>query len=318
MVKIALGFGGNRMGSDRSGMAATATRSVTLAHGEQRTRSQSETALVLRQLRRNRGAMAGGVVLVLLIVVAIAAPLLAPHDPTVGNLRAAMVKPDRQYPLGTDPFGRDMLSRVIYGARISLRLGLITLAISATGGVLLGILAGFYGGWVDTLISRLIDIKLAFPGILLALVIVAALGPSLHNVMIAVGISGMDSYTRLVRSSTLQVRELDFVLGARAVGCPSGYLMRRYILPNVLPPVIVVATLGVAGAILAAAGLSFIGLGAQPPTPEWGAMLSDGRNYIRDAWWLTVIPGAAIMITVLSLNMLGDGLRDALDPRLRH
>lgn len=298
-------------------MATTATRSLTLAPSERTARSQSETAIVLRQLKRNRGAMAGGVVLALLIAVALAAPLLAPHDPTAGNLRAAMVKPDWQHPLGTDPFGRDMLSRVIYGARISLRLGLITLAISASGGILLGILAGFYGGWVDTLISRLIDIKLAFPGILLALVIVAALGPSLHNVMIAVGISGMDSYTRLVRSSTLQVREMDFVLGARAVGCPSGYLMRRYILPNVLPPVIVVATLGVAGAILAAAGLSFIGLGAQPPTPEWGAMLSDGRNYIRDAWWLTVIPGAAIMITVLSLNMLGDGLRDALDPRLR-
>ena len=278
---------------------------------------QTELALVWRQLRRNYGAVAGGVVVILLVAIALTAPFISPHDPTEVNLLYAMAPPSLENPLGTDTFGRDMLSRVIYGSRISLQVGLITLAIAASVGLFLGVLAGYRGGWADSLISRVVDVTLAFPDILLALVIVAALGPGLQNAMIAIGISSIPSYVRLVRGSTLSIREMDYILGARAIGCYDGHIMLRYILPNVLPPVIVLGTLGVAGAILSAAALSFIGLGAQPPTPEWGAMLSDGRNYMRDAWWLTVIPGVAIMVTVLSLNLLGDGLRDALDPRLR-
>lgn len=273
--------------------------------------------IVWRQLRRNRGAVGAGVLILLLVMMAFAAPLIAPHDPTEANLQAAMQPPGLEHLLGTDAFGRDVLSRLIFGSRISLQIGMISLAIAGSIGVLLGVLGGFYGGWLDQGISRLVDVLLAFPDLLLALLVVAALGPNLQNAMIAVGISSIPSYVRLSRASSLSVREMEYVLAARTVGCYDWQIMVRYILPNVLPPVIVLATLGVAGAILAAAGLSFLGLGAQPPTPEWGAMLGDGRMYLRDAWWLTVMPGIAIMITVLSLNMLGDGLRDALDPRLR-
>ncbi len=278
---------------------------------------QSQAAIIWRQLKRNHGAVGASILLVLVIVMAIAAPLIAPYDPIDANMSDAMVAPSFQHWLGTDAFGRDMLSRVIFGARISLQVGLISLAIAGGIGVLFGVLAGYLGGWVDNLISRLVDVLLAFPDLLLALLIVGALGPSLQNAMIAVGVSSIPSYVRLARGATLSVREMEYVQGARAIGCNNWHIMSRYIMPNVLPPVIVLATLSVAGAILAAAGLSFLGLGAQPPTPEWGVMLGDGRMYMRDAWWLTVVPGVAIMITVLSLNMLGDGLRDALDPRMR-
>jgi peptide/nickel transport system permease protein len=210
-----------------------------------------------------------------------------------------------------------MFSRVLHGARISLRVGLISVGIGGGVGILLGIVAGFRGGFVDDLIMRLMDLLLAFPGILLALAIIAILGPGLTNVMIAVGIAGIPVYTRVARATTLALREREFVVGARAIGCRDGRIMLRYVLPNVLPPLIVLATLGIAGAILTAAGLSFIGLGAQPPAPEWGAMLTRGRNYLQQAWWYSTFPGLAIMVTVLGINMLGDALRDALDPRLR-
>ncbi|MCB0158061.1 MAG: ABC transporter permease [Caldilineaceae bacterium] len=273
--------------------------------------------MVWRQLRRNRAAMIGAVLISLEILIAVFAPVVAPYDPIEQSIYDALQPPSAAHWLGTDEVGRDILSRIIYGTRISLRVGLLAVGIGSAIGVTLGLIAGFYGKLADNLILRLMDIWLAFPGILLALAIIAVLGPSLFNVMIAVGLSAVPTYVRVTRSSVLSVREMEYVLGARAVGCPSRIIIWRHILPNVLPSLIVLTTLGIAGAILAAAALSFIGLGAQPPTPEWGAMLTVGRQFIRQAWWVTAFPGMAIMITVLGINLLGDGLRDALDPRLR-
>jgi ABC-type dipeptide/oligopeptide/nickel transport system permease subunit len=280
-------------------------------------RAQSEWRVVARQLRRNRAAMIGLTILVLEIIIALAAPLIAPFDPLDQNPRAALQAPSREHWMGTDDTGRDLLSRVIWGARISLRVGIISVLIGGGIGIALGIIAGFRGGWIDNIIMRFVDLLLAFPGILLALGIIAILGPGLSNVMLAVGISSIPSYTRVARGSTLSLRERDYVTSARSIGAKDGRIMLRYILPNVLPPLVVLATLGIAGAILTAAGLSFIGLGAVPPTPEWGAILTLGRKYINQAWWYTTFPGLAIMITVLGINMLGDALRDALDPKLR-
>ena len=279
--------------------------------------SQSLLSITWRQLRRNPGAMLGLIIILLLIMVALFAPQIAPYDPLRQNFRSALQPPSVEHPFGTDDVGRDILSRVIFGTQISLRVGLVAVSISASLGVLLGLVAGYYGGWADTLISGVTDTLLAFPGLLLALAVVAVLGPSLFNVMIAVGVGNIPVYIRVARASTLSIRERDYVMAARTIGCRSPRIMLRYILPNIVPPILVLATLGVAGAILTAAGLSFIGLGAQPPTPEWGAMLTQGRQYLQRAWWFTLFPGLAIMITVLAINMFGDALRDALDPRLR-
>jgi peptide/nickel transport system permease protein len=278
---------------------------------------QSQGAIVWRQLRQNRAAMIGAALVIFEIVLALGAQWIAPYDPLDQDPRAALQPPSREHLFGTDDTGRDLLSRVIYGTQISLRVGLISVGIGGGIGIVLGIIAGYRGGWADNVIMRMMDLLLAFPGILLALAIIAILGPGLFNVMIAVGISAIPAYTRLARGSALALREREFVVGARAIGCGDGHITLRYILPNVLPPLIVLATLGIAGAILTAAGLSFIGLGAVPPAPEWGAILTLGRKYINQAWWYTTFPGLAIAITVLGINMLGDALRDALDPRLR-
>jgi peptide/nickel transport system permease protein len=301
-------------------MAMTSEAAVSAPIGDairRLTRPQSQWAIVWRQLRRNPAAMIGATIIVLEILIALAAPVVAPYGPLKQNPRLALEPPSREHLFGTDDTGRDLLSRVIYGTRISLRVGLISVAIGGGIGVLLGIVAGFRGGIVDSAVMRFMDLLLAFPGILLALAIIAILGPGLFNVMIAVGIGSIPSYTRVARASALAMREREFVVGARAVGCGDGRIMLRYILPNVLPPLIVLSTLGIAGAILTAAGLSFIGLGAVPPTPEWGAILTLGRKYINQAWWYTTFPGLAIIVTVLGINMLGDALRDALDPKLR-
>jgi peptide/nickel transport system permease protein len=210
-----------------------------------------------------------------------------------------------------------VLSRVIYGGRVSLRVGVIAIGIALVAGTLLGLIAGYKGGWADSVIMRLMDIMLAFPGFLLAIAIVAILGPGLYNVMIAVGIEAIPVYARTARSSVLSTKEEEFVLGARAVGLGHARILFRYILPNILAPLIVLATLGVGIAILSAAGLSYLGLGAQPPTAEWGAMLSAARAFIRQAWWMSTFPGTAIMAVVLALNLFGDGLREILDPRVR-
>jgi len=269
------------------------------------------------RLRRNHGAMLGAAGLLLLILVALLASVLAPYDPIEMVPRDRLQSPNPQHWLGTDIFGRDILTRLMYGAQISLLVGVISVTISILIGVNLGLIAGYYGGLLDTLTMRLIDVMLAFPGILLALAIVAVLGPGLFNVMIAVGVAAVPTYARVVRGAVLSVRQNAYVDAALVVGCKNARILFRHVLPNVLAPIIVIATLRVGGAIISGAALSFLGMGAQPPTPEWGAMLTEGRNYMRVAWWITTFPGLAIMVTVLSMNLLGDGLRDALDPRLR-
>lgn len=296
-------------------MAHTVTSEVT--SGGASRRSESLWRKSFRRLRRNRAAMLGFAVILVLVFVAVFAPAIAPHPPNRQNPLASLQAPSSEYRLGTDQFGRDILSRLIYGTRVSLRVGLVAVGIAAVLGIPFGLIAGYYGGWVDMVISRVVDLMLAFPGILLALVIVSIMGPSLFNVMIAVGVAASPNYARLVRGSVLSAKEQVYVESARAVGAYVRGILLRHILPNILAPVIVLATLGTAGAILSAAALSFLGLGAQPPTPEWGAMLSEGRNYMRLAWWVTTFPGIAIMVTVLSVNLLGDGLRDALDVRIR-
>jgi peptide/nickel transport system permease protein len=261
--------------------------------------------------------VAGLVILVFIVIGTVAAPILAPADPNRMGAGPMFAPPGRGAILGTDQFGRDMLSRILYGGQISLRLGLISVTIATFAGVLLGLTAGYYGSWFDHATMRLIDIMLAFPGILLALSVVAILGPGLNNAMIAVGIAAIPSYTRIVRGSVLSARETVYVDAARVIGASDGRIMFHHILPNVLAPVIVLATLGMASAIITGTSLSFLGLGAQPPSPEWGAMLSAGRDHLRSAWWISTLPGLAIMIVVFAMNLVGDGLRDALDPRLK-
>jgi peptide/nickel transport system permease protein len=300
------------MGATETSTAVSAASRSGLA-----SRSRGLWRDVLRRLLRNPGSVAGLIILIALALMGIFAPVIAPAEPNVMVAADALHAPSTEYPFGTDQFGRDNLSRIMHGARLSFQVGFVAVSIAFVCGVLLGIVAGYYGKWVDGIIGIVIDIMLAFPGILLALAIVAILGPSLLNLMVAVGIAEIPRYTRLIRGQVLSARQLQYVDAARVIGAPDTAIMFRHILPNVLAPAIVLATLGIGGAILVGAALSFLGLGAKPPTAEWGAMLSAGRNYLQQAWWITFFPGLAIMVTVLSINLLGDGLRDALDPRLR-
>lgn len=271
----------------------------------------------LRRGLRSTNVVAGAVLLGLIIIMVLIAPLVTQYSPTEQFRRERLEPPSSTHFFGTDNLGRDIYTRVLYGGRVSLQIGIVSVAIGAVIGTLLGLMAGYFGGLLDTIIMRFIDIMLAFPGILLALAIIAVLGRDLQNVMIAVGISTIPIYTRIVRGSTLSIREFDYVLATRALGASGWRIIFNHILPNVLSPIIVVSTNGIAGAIIAGAALSFLGLGQQPPDPEWGLMLDEGREFIRVAWWTTTFPGLAIMVTVLSINLLGDGLRDILDPRLR-
>jgi len=266
---------------------------------------------------RHRGAVIGLVILVMIVVVSIVGPWLDPYNPYLSHPETQLLPPSAEHPFGTDDLGRDVATRMLHGAFLSLQMGFIAVGFAVTLGLLLGLPAGYFGGWVDMLVMRAMDVMLAFPSILLALSVVSILGPSLANAMVAVGISVVPVYVRLLRASALQTRDLLFVESARVIGVGNVAIMVRHLLPNVLAPLVVVATLGVATAIIVGASLSFLGLGAQPPTPEWGAMLNDGRGFIRTGWWLTVFPGLAIMLTVLSINLIGDGLRDMLDPRMR-
>mgnify|MGYP001946653405 FL=1 len=277
----------------------------------------SPSRRLLLRFGRSLNVLVGTIVLAIMVLLAIFAPVITTYDPVQITPQLRLRPPDAEHIFGTDDFGRDVFTRVAYGARLSLQVGIISVTLAATIGVTLGIIAGFYGGWIDSVIMRLIDVMLAFPGILLALVIVAILGRDLTNVMIAVGISSIPVYARMARGNTLSVKSIDYVAAAQAIGAPTGRIMAVHILPNIIAPLIVVATNGVAGAIISGAALSFLGLGAQPPTPEWGIMLSEGRLYLRQAWWVTTFPGLAIMITVMAINLMGDGLRDILDPRLR-
>jgi peptide/nickel transport system permease protein len=272
---------------------------------------------MLRRLFRNPGAVAGAVVSGMFLGTALLAAWIAPYDPIAPAPEGVLQAPSWTHPFGTDELGRDVLSRVLYGSRISLQVGIVAVGIAMVIGTVLGLIAGFNGGLWDTVIMRGTDVLLAFPGILLAIAIVATLGPNLINVMIAVGIGAVPVYARTVRGSTLSVRQLEYVEAARAAGATTVRVLSRHILRNISAPILVLATLGVGINILIAAGLSYIGLGAQPPTPEWGAMLSGARQYLRDAWWTAVFPGLAITAAVIGVNLLGDGLRDVLDPRLR-
>jgi len=270
---------------------------------------------IWRDLRRHRLALVGAGILAGLILVAALASVVAPHDPIEQDLYKRLQTPSLANPLGTDDFGRDILSRIIYGARISLRIGLISISIALSAGTVLGLIAGYRGGLADTAIMRLVDIMLAFPSILLAIAIVAVIGPGIDNVMVAISIVMVPQYARLVRASVLSIRETDYVEAARALGAGECRILWRSVLPNCTAPLIVQSTLSLGTAILDAAGLSFLGLGAQPPTPEWGAMLSGGRELLLKAPWVMTFPGLAIFTVVLGLNLFGDGLRDALDPK---
>jgi peptide/nickel transport system permease protein len=271
----------------------------------------------IKDLLRNRSATLGLALIALIVIVALIGPALAPYNPLIPSPLDRLKGPSSAHFFGTDSLGRDILSRVIYGSRISLAIGLISVTISLVPGTLLGLLAGYFGGKLDSLIMRLMDVLLAFPAILLAIFITAILGPSLPHTMIAVGIVYIPHYARIVRSSVLSLREQLFIQAIGHLGGSHSRIIRGHILPNSLPPIIVYATLGMGTAVLQAAALGFLGLGAQPPQPEWGAMLSEGRQYIQLAPHVAAFPGAAILFLVLGFNLFGDGLRDALDPSLR-
>ena len=270
---------------------------------------------IWRQFRKQRLGLIGGGILCMLLLVALLAPVLAPYDPLAQDLYQRLQPPSIDHWFGTDDFGRDILSRIVYGSRISLRIGLIAISLALTSGTLFGLVAGYRGGMVDMLIMRLMDLMLAFPSILLAIAIVAVIGPGIENAILAVSIVLVPQFARLVRSSVLTVREATYVEAARALGATESRLLFYSILPNCTAPLIVQTTLGMGTAILDAAGLSFLGMGAQPPVPEWGAMLSGGRELLLRAPWVMTFPGLAIFTVVLGLNLFGDGLRDALDPK---
>jgi glutathione transport system permease protein len=270
-----------------------------------------------RRFRRRKVALGALLVLLLILLAAVAAPLVAPYDPSAPDYDNVLAGPSWIHLCGTDTYGRDILSRIIWGGRISLAVGFVSVALGGSVGILLGLLSGFFGGWVDGVIMRLCDVLLAFPGILLAIGVVAVLGPGVVNAIYAIAVFSIPVFARLVRGSTLALKQALYVQAARSIGVKRTVLVLRHILPGTLPAVIVYVSLRVGTAILVAAALSFIGLGAQPPSPEWGAMLADGRSYLGVADHLTVFPGLAIFVTVLAFNLLGDGLRDALDQKLR-
>jgi peptide/nickel transport system permease protein len=278
---------------------------------------ESQVKLFWRYFKRKWLAVGGMMMLVIIFLIAGFAFFLAPYDPGKTDVSLKLKPPSYQHYLGTDQLGRDVFSRMLYGSRVSLSVGFVAVAISILIGILVGAIAGYYGRWVDPLLMRFVDIMLCFPSFFLILTVVALLGPSLFKVMVVIGITSWMGTSRFVRAEFLSLRERDFVQAAKSLGVKDLRIIFLHILPNALAPVFVTATLDVATAILVEAGLSFLGFGVQPPAPSWGNILTEGRTYIFDAWWLTLFPGLAILITVLSFNLLGEGLRDALDPRLR-
>ncbi len=270
-----------------------------------------------RRFKRRKTALFGLGVYVAILLIAIFASYLAPRDPAAQDISKGLQPPSPEFPLGADEYGRDILSRVIYGARISMTVGIISVTISAVVGTLLGLVSGFYGGKTDAVIMRIVDVMLSFPGILLALIIVSTMGRDIQYVMVAVGISGVPNYARMVRGAVLAVKENEYIEAARSAGAGNFSIISRHVLPNIFAIIIILTTLSLPGSMLSAAALSFIGLGVQPPTAEWGRMLGDGRAYIETAWWISTFPGLMIFVSVMSINLFGDGLRDALDPRLK-
>lgn len=281
-------------------------------------KTQSQLSRIFKQWRRNRRAVVGAIILLTIIFMAIFAPFVTSYEPQKQNMRNRLQPPSSEHIFGTDQFGRDTYSRVVYGARLSLRVGFLSIALALVAGCALGLISGYYGGVLDNVIMRIVDVLMALPGFLLALSIVAALGPGMQNVILAIGVSYIPSFARMMRSAVISTRELDYVDAARALGAKDRRIILSHVLPNSLSPIIVLTTLSMAGAILSAAGLSFLGMGAQPPTPEWGSMIASSRPFIRVSHWAVTIPGLAIFITVMCLNLVGDGLRDALDPRLKN
>ena len=272
---------------------------------------------IARHVLRNPLSLSGLIIIFLLILLAILAPFIAPYDPFATDPLQKLQPPSAKHLMGTDGLGRDILSRVLYGTRISLWIAILILVTAGIFGTVVGIVAGYAGGFLDNILMRVTDIFMAFPRLILAMAIAAALGPSLTNVVIAISFGAWTVFARLARSRAIAVREEDFVEAARALGASNLRILFKHILPMALSPVIVQATLSMGGIILTAAGLGFLGFGAQPPTPEWGVMVSDGRNFMPHGWWVSTFPGLAIMITVLGFNLLGDGIRDILDPRMR-
>jgi peptide/nickel transport system permease protein len=273
--------------------------------------------LFWRRFRKNKLALLGGFIVLLLFFTAILAPWLSPYDPGLIDIRRVLQAPTPEHLFGTDPLGRDVLSRMIWGSRISLMVGFVAVGISSLIGIFLGALAGYYGRWVDNLIMRFVDIMLCFPTFFLILAVIALLEPSIWNIMIVIGITSWMGVARLVRAEFLSLKKRDFTLAEVALGAKDFRIIFGHILPNALAPVLVAATLGVAGAILTESALSFLGIGVQPPTPSWGNILTAGKDNIEIAWWLSLYPGLAILITVLGYNLLGEGIRDAIDPRLK-
>jgi len=271
----------------------------------------------LFRILKSKTSLIGLCIIIILIITAIFAPIIATHSPTDQSIVNRYQTPSAEHYLGTDELGRDIFSRIVYGSRYSILIGLIAVGIALICGVFLGAVAGYAGKWVDQVVMRFIDMLMAFPSILLAIALVAVLGASLQNAMIAVGIVGVPQFARIVRAAVLSVKETEYIEAARAIGAKHKKILFQHILPNCLAPIIVQATLSIGTAILDAAGLSFLGLGAQPPTPEWGAMLSDGRHALQNSPWVVTFPGLAILLVVLGFNLFGDGLRDALDPRLK-
>jgi ABC-type dipeptide/oligopeptide/nickel transport system permease subunit len=285
----------------------------------------SELKRIVHTFWQSRTATLGALIFVAFVLVAVLAPILAPHDPAAQDLERRLAPPiglgkeaaSLQYPLGNDNLGRDILSRLLVGSRVSLIVGASTILLSCVVGSLIGAVAGFYRGFVDDMTMRLVDVWLAFPSLLLAIAFGAALGPGLFNLIIALSLSLWVVYCRIVRAEVLSIREQEFVLAARAMGASDARIILRYILPNVLAPILVISTLQMGTVIISEASLNFLGIGVQGSMPTWGGMLSDGREFMRQAWWLSTFPGIAISVVVLSINLIGDGLRDALDPRLR-
>jgi peptide/nickel transport system permease protein len=279
--------------------------------------SDNHWRIAWRNLCKNPTGLIGLTGLGLLLLAVVLAPFIAPFNPTAMDYERLLEPPSQTHIFGTDDLGRDIFSRVLWGGRESLRVALLALVVAASGGTLLGLVSGYNGGWIDGVIMRLVDVLLAIPSMLLTLSIVAALGPNLSTLLIALGTAAIPRVARFVRGTVLATKHLEYVTAAQALGATAAVILFTHVLPNIAAPLITYCTLGLGSLIMATAGLSFIGLGAQPPSPEWGAMLSDGREYLRDAWWMSVFPGSAFFLAVLFVNLFGDGLRDALDPKLR-
>lgn len=293
------------------------TKETIVKQGKKRSPQMESFIAVMKRLFKNKAAVVGGIIIALFILVAILGPSLVERDPNALNFADKLQGPSKEYWFGTDHFGRDIFSRIIHGARLTLLVGISSVAVGGLIGILIGIISGYYGERLDTISMRLMDILLAFPGMLLALAIVSALGGGIQNVILAVALFSVPAFARIVRGSTLQVKKLEYIDAVRALGASDMRIIFRHILPNILSPIIVQATMRIATAILTASGLAFLSLGAPPPTPEWGAMLNDGRTYMNNAGHMVLIPGIAIVIVVLAFNIFGDGLRDALDPKMK-